>query len=908
MQSDQQPPPQPINPAVWNRLDRDGNLMPDASEEGLEDNDDGLSSTERRLSPLGRLARWQPGGPFALPMEFSNSALTAINDGNRSVLKQDLRKSLAGELNVGQGVSRSRLSLLHLAATSPMRYASIRQVLATAAQRFAQLPGEDAWAPRRIEEHGCGVGEGAWAAAETWPGFLEQWRGIDDRGHLLRQGRDLAKFARQSATPGNLAGVDAVSFGTNRHNDPSAAGAEEAVIPPSDTLSLSAFNLLALGSDSSREQHVKQLWKHRSEAIVLIEEGTDRGFAAIASARALLLELGKEDRERAEKASATGDAGAATAFDETVREKIVVDGVEYFEELPGEDVDAAAAFALANDSQLSRGCHVVAPCPHDRPCPLLHPFKLDDSYYTPFAPAARPGHPSAMHKGSHVGMQSCIHPVQFMPPQWARDSLSEQRRRQKQKGGREHRSARFAYVVIKRGERPSVSGKATISAAASSAARAGILDELRRGDSVHRRLPEDVIGFSDDVDAAEREERVKRAEAEEQADAEAREELMRLLPAELQRAASAEGGGGGMSEDEEQAAMNQAIQALLHQQRAEGVRSADSKESRYNSDPAFVWQASADVEGAEQETTPATDTADDETTNPEWLSDMLKANGPDGGDAVAATSDAVDASPAAVSSAIAHMLPSLPRIIMPPMKKGGHVTFDACHQNGSIQRYTIARSSGRQPYQEVRKSSWADVWGQDPVEDAIEKHLQVVDAKTGLKRWVKRKGWGQWTRINPADPERVLSEEAASKASKKGYQGNTRASNRASNRPSALIGADQVCPRNETSPLAGATNKQRTNDLKTSKALVTSNNSKSGGYGLTNSHYTEPKYRKKMTDKKKSPEMRELQRRIKGGAFFQNVVRGITGEERDEREEDDDDDDDEGRPQRRGRGRGKQRR
>ena len=136
-----------------------------------------------------------------------------------------------------------------------------------------------------------------------------------------------------------------------------------------------------------------------------------------------------------------------------------------------------------------------------------------------------------------------------------------------------------------------------------------------------------------------------------------------------------------------------------------------------------------------------------------------------------------------IASAVSLLLPSLPRIVLPPIKRGGHVTFDACHSNASIQRYTIAKSSGRQTYQEARKSGWGDLFSQEPVESLQD--LEVLDEETGMRSWIKRRGWGQFSRIAPADEEAGITEVNRRSDTKK---------SRASHRPSALIGADQVCP------------------------------------------------------------------------------------------------------------------
>ncbi|WFD21800.1 37S ribosomal protein S22 [Malassezia equina] len=44
-----------------------------------------------------------------------------------------------------------------------------------------------------------------------------------------------------------------------------------------------------------------------------------------------------------------------------------------------------------------------------------------------------------------------------------------------------------------------------------------------------------------------------------------------------------------------------------------------------------------------------------------------------------------------------------PRLVRPPLKKGGHVTLDACCATSDVRRFTVAKSAGRQAYQDARK-------------------------------------------------------------------------------------------------------------------------------------------------------------------------------------------------------------
>ncbi len=57
---------------------------------------------------------------------------------------------------------------------------------------------------------------------------------------------------------------------------------------------------------------------------------------------------------------------------------------------------------------------------------------------------------------------------------------------------------------------------------------------------------------------------------------------------------------------------------------------------------------------------------------------------------------------------------SWPRIVFPPLKKGGHIILDACTAEGKIMRLTVPRSQGKQPYYDARKSSWGDLFPHPP--------------------------------------------------------------------------------------------------------------------------------------------------------------------------------------------------
>jgi ribosomal protein RSM22 (predicted rRNA methylase) len=53
---------------------------------------------------------------------------------------------------------------------------------------------------------------------------------------------------------------------------------------------------------------------------------------------------------------------------------------------------------------------------------------------------------------------------------------------------------------------------------------------------------------------------------------------------------------------------------------------------------------------------------------------------------------------------------TLPRTVLPPMKRKGHVIFDFCTPEGKLERWTVPRSFSRVAFHDARKSNWGDLW------------------------------------------------------------------------------------------------------------------------------------------------------------------------------------------------------
>ncbi|KAF2090106.1 hypothetical protein K490DRAFT_71769 [Saccharata proteae CBS 121410] len=53
---------------------------------------------------------------------------------------------------------------------------------------------------------------------------------------------------------------------------------------------------------------------------------------------------------------------------------------------------------------------------------------------------------------------------------------------------------------------------------------------------------------------------------------------------------------------------------------------------------------------------------------------------------------------------------SFPRLILPAIKRRGHVMLDVCTPAGRLERWTVTKGRGRRAYRDARKAQWGDLW------------------------------------------------------------------------------------------------------------------------------------------------------------------------------------------------------
>jgi ribosomal protein RSM22 (predicted rRNA methylase) len=53
---------------------------------------------------------------------------------------------------------------------------------------------------------------------------------------------------------------------------------------------------------------------------------------------------------------------------------------------------------------------------------------------------------------------------------------------------------------------------------------------------------------------------------------------------------------------------------------------------------------------------------------------------------------------------------TLPRLILPALKRRGHIILDVCTPAGKLERWTVPRSFSKQAFRDARKARWGDLW------------------------------------------------------------------------------------------------------------------------------------------------------------------------------------------------------
>jgi ribosomal protein RSM22 (predicted rRNA methylase) len=83
---------------------------------------------------------------------------------------------------------------------------------------------------------------------------------------------------------------------------------------------------------------------------------------------------------------------------------------------------------------------------------------------------------------------------------------------------------------------------------------------------------------------------------------------------------------------------------------------------------------------------------------------------------------------------------SLPRSILPPLKRHGHVTLDLCTPSGTLERWVVPKSFSKAAYRDARKSKWGDLWALGAKTRSVRKPRLGRLGEDGVIQTVRSKG------------------------------------------------------------------------------------------------------------------------------------------------------------------------
>ncbi|CCM03775.1 uncharacterized protein FIBRA_05922 [Fibroporia radiculosa] len=316
---------------------QDGDIEP----EELEEQEEHFDDREGRKSPAALFGS-QRIGAVVLPFELQTAITRLIADSDKHALRSDATRLFMHDKGNGEdwdtsykvqyksrkqaGRHAERDGTAFASVALPSHYAAIFAVLDHAKRRLGPE-----WKIKRVIDWGCGTGAGLWATSHSFRDQLHQqahpdsddaqlaestvseYLGIDKRDGLINIGKNLVK----DVNPSGLS----LSWQKSFHDDDKISRSNG-----EDVIGLSAFMLSSLSTSLARKTLVKGMWESGAGVMVLIDHSSTSGFEAIAEARDFLLRMGRKELEDPE-----------------------------------------------TESWHVRGCHVVAPCPHDGSCPLYHP-------------------------------------------------------------------------------------------------------------------------------------------------------------------------------------------------------------------------------------------------------------------------------------------------------------------------------------------------------------------------------------------------------------------------------------------------------------------------------------------------------------------------------------------------------
>ncbi|KAF9225375.1 hypothetical protein BS17DRAFT_778516 [Gyrodon lividus] len=611
---------------------------------------------EDRKSPAARFGS-NGIGAVVLSPELQHTVTALIEGTDKILLHSDAKRLFSEEGVSGQGWATAydveyknrKQSYRHserdgtafASIILPPHYSAIYAVLHHVKHRLGA-----SWNVERVIDWGSGTGSGLWAALNTFqktsvtPGegplltnsSIVTYIGIDKRDGLVSIGKQLL----QETKLGALSATWQKSFHEDDCIDPAEGH---------DALALSAFMLSALPTPLAKRNMVKEMWDSGAHTIILIDHSSPAGFENIVQARQLLLDMGRKEMEELE----TTD----TPF---------------------------------------RGSHILAPCPHDHPCPLHHsgPSRLVCGF------SQRLQRPTFVRRTKH-----------------AREG---------------HEDIGYSYVVVRRGPRPDssvlgvrgpvgrIGGVATEATEREAKVRIGVLRELESVNE-HGYQNMSVHPLPPSVSAPAAWSAPSQAQSPPPLALDANSVPTDQAQAQAQAHVPMTDDGVGIADAE-------VLREVLG---VAGVRAGAVTSPRGDVDSSEEQLVRAQTQSlSSPSSTPMPSALNQTPAKPTSASESISPHSPSlvgvsEAEPIFETALGESESPSNLEEALRREAYGWPRLVFPPLKKSGHIIIDACTQEGKIMRLTIPKSQGKQAFYDARKSSWGDIFPHSPKNKPIER-------------------------------------------------------------------------------------------------------------------------------------------------------------------------------------------
>ncbi|CAA7391905.1 unnamed protein product [Spirodela intermedia] len=258
----------------------------------------------------------------------------------------------------------------YVASRMPAVFSACRRILREVRRRLPDF------SPSRVLDFGAGPGTAIWAMKEIWPHSLEHVNLIEPSKSMQRACQSLLQNSKNLPLIRSYDSLQALSREIGKHER-------------GHDLVIASYVLGEIPSLSDRITLVRQLWSLTKDVLILVEPGTPQGSKIICQMRSHILWMSKRKCRK---------------MDDGSRDRVS----------PCETDD------ITDDvNTLKDGAFVIAPCPHDGPCPLENSTKY-------------------------------CHFVQRLE----RTSTQRMYKRSKGRSLRGFEDEKFSYVAFRRGSRP----------------------------------------------------------------------------------------------------------------------------------------------------------------------------------------------------------------------------------------------------------------------------------------------------------------------------------------------------------------------------------------------------------------------------------------------------------------------